>query len=210
MNAPDTPQTYQSVLLFGGPGVGKGTQGALLGAIAGFHHCASGDLFRSVDSDTELGRIFNEYSSRGELVPDDVTIQMWADAMTKRIDAGQYNPRYDLLILDGIPRTAEQASFLDRHLDVLKLIYLTCGDEQVMTERLRRRAVKQNRKDDADENVIRRRWRVYEEESTPVLKHYSGELIIRVEAIGSPAMVLCNILNVLAPLQDQHFARFEG
>ena len=61
---------YKTILLFGAPGSGKGTQGKILGAIPGFFHTACGDIFRSLDLSSEMGRIAWEYSSRGELVPD--------------------------------------------------------------------------------------------------------------------------------------------
>src|SRR5690554_3491712 len=112
-------QRYKSVLLFGAPGAGKGTQGRVLGSVPGFYHFACGDVFRSIDIHSELGRVFYEYSSRGELVPDDVTIKMWAENMHARRIIGSYKPRIDLLVLDGIPRTLEQARLLDQYVDVL-------------------------------------------------------------------------------------------
>ena len=60
---------YRTILLFGAPGSGKGTQGKILGSIPGFFHCACGDVFRSLDLKTEIGQAFLAYSSRGELVP---------------------------------------------------------------------------------------------------------------------------------------------
>ena len=68
---------YRSILLFGAPGSGKGTQGKILGAIPNFYHLACGDLLRRVTPESELGRIFRDYSSRGELVPDEPVIRMW-------------------------------------------------------------------------------------------------------------------------------------
>ncbi len=61
---------YKTILLFGAPGAGKGTQGKILGKVPGFYHLACGDVFRSLDMGSDLGRSFMEYSSRGELVPD--------------------------------------------------------------------------------------------------------------------------------------------
>ncbi|MEX1015132.1 MAG: nucleoside monophosphate kinase [Phycisphaeraceae bacterium] len=208
-SAPST-QRYKSVLLFGAPGAGKGTQGRVLGSIPGFYHFACGDVFRSMDINSELGRIFYEYSSRGELVPDDVTVKMWAENMNARRIIGAYKPRTDLLVLDGIPRTLEQAKLLDNHIDVLLVLHLHCKDEAAMFERLRRRALKENRFDDADEKVIRRRWKVYEAETEPVLNHYPKEKIVRVDSLGSPGRVLRDILDEVVPIQDAHFAAFEG
>ena len=73
---PNTPsRRYKTVLLFGAPGAGKGTQGKILGKVPGFYHLACGDVFRSLDMGSELGSKFMEYSSRGELVPDALTIE---------------------------------------------------------------------------------------------------------------------------------------
>ncbi len=209
MTSTDRPR-YKTVLLFGAPGAGKGTQGKILGTIPGFYHCACGDVFRNIDIHSDLGRIFYEYSSRGELVPDDVTVKMWATAIRAHTILGQYKPHADLLILDGIPRTLEQADLMDEHIEVLRIIHLHCNDERAMFERLRRRALKENRHDDADEKVIRRRWQVYEQETAPVLGHYDPALIHKVDSIGSPGQVLLDILREIVPIQNKHFAEFEG
>src|SRR5262245_55093023 len=76
---PEVPMTdrYQTILLFGAPGSGKGTQGKILGQIPGFYHLSCGEVFRTLDTGSDLGKVFMEYSSRGELVPDDVTVKMW-------------------------------------------------------------------------------------------------------------------------------------
>ncbi|MFP4145798.1 MAG: adenylate kinase family protein [Phycisphaeraceae bacterium] len=200
---------YKTVLLFGAPGAGKGTQGRILGDIPGFYHFACGDVFRSIDIHSPLGRVFYEYSSRGELVPDGVTVQMWAENIRAHATIGNYKPRTDLMVLDGIPRTLEQAKLLEQHLEVLKVINLHCDDEEAMFERLRRRALKENRFDDADEKVIRRRWRVFEEETQPVLDYYPSELVVNVDSLGSPGGVLRDILEVVVPIQDAHFSGFD-
>ena len=203
-------EPYKSVLLFGGPGTGKGTQGKILGAIPGFFHCASGDIFRSVDRDSELGKIFHEYSSRGELVPDDLTVKMWQEAVRNRITAADFKPDRDLLLLDGIPRTVEQARIMGRLISVLRVLPLACDDPEPMFERLRRRALKEGRRDDADEHVIRNRWEVYERETAPVLAHYPPKLVTKINPIGTPSRVLRSILEVVEPTQGDHFSAFEG
>ncbi|QDU35362.1 Adenylate kinase [Poriferisphaera corsica] len=201
---------YKTVLLFGAPGSGKGTQGAVLGRIPGYYHMSCGDVFRNLDIHSDLGKVFYEYSSRGELVPDDVTVKMWAKNISARHTLGEFKPHFDLLILDGIPRTIEQAELMREHIDVLKVVHLVCRDQEAMIERLRRRALKQNRFDDADEKVIRQRWEVYEQETKPVLDFYSDSVISEVDAIGSPARVLDEVLKQVVPIQDAKFAEFDG
>ena len=197
---------FKTILLFGAPGSGKGTQGAIVGRIPGFFHCACGDVFRNIDIHSDLGKVFYEYSSRGELVPDDVTVQMWAESIHAHTILSLYKPHADLLILDGIPRTVAQAELMNNYIDVLKVIHLTCDDEKAMFKRLRRRALKENRHDDADEKVIRNRWNVYEAETLPVLECYPKDRIVNVDSISSPAQVLHDVLEVITPVQDQHFA----
>ena len=90
-----------------------------------------------------MGRIFRDYGTRGELVPDDVTVRLWAETVRDWVDADQYHPAQDLLILDGIPRTVQQAKLMDDHIEVLKVLHLVCADREAVVERLRKRAQKQ-------------------------------------------------------------------
>ncbi len=196
---------YQTILLFGAPGSGKGTQGKVLGKIPGFYHLSCGDVFRTLDIHSDMGKIFCEYSSRGELVPDDVTIKMWHDNMHAQTVLSLFKPHEDLLVLDGIPRNRNQAELLSNNIEVLEIVHLVCSDKEKMVERLRRLALKENRADDAREEVIRHRWEVYERETAPVLDFYPPEIIKRVDAVGSPASVLQHILEVVVPVQESHF-----
>ena len=95
-------------------------------------------------------------------------------------------------------------------IDVLKIVHLVCDNQKSMFERLRRRALKENRYDDADEKVIRHRWEVYEQESAPVMSHYDSSLIAEINSIGSPAEVLYQTLEIVVPIQNQHFSAFRG
>jgi len=196
---------YRSVLIFGAPGVGKGTQGKLLGAVPGFYHLSTGDIFRSLDPDSETGRIFHAYSTRGELVPDEFTIRLWREHVKKLIPAGKFDPQRHLLILDGIPRNASQAEQMDGDIEVLKIVHLVAGDEAVLLERMQRRARRENRHDDADEGVIRNRWNVYNRETLPVLEHYGDERCAEIDAIGSPGRVLIDVLQAVVPVHEERF-----
>ena len=196
---------YKTVLLIGAPGTGKGTQGNILGQIPGFFHLACGDVFRSLDTTSELGQEFLKYSSKGELVPDSLTVEMWRQNMHAKTVLSLFKPRSDLLVLDGIPRSLPQAETLDSYIEVLRVIHLVCKDKDEMVKRMKQRAIKENRLDDADESVIRKRLQVYDDETSPVLNHYSSELIREVDAIGSPARVLEHVLEELVPVQDEHF-----
>jgi adenylate kinase len=190
---------FQTILLFGSPGSGKGTQGKILGQIPGYFHCACGDVFRSLDLQSELGKIFLRYSSKGELVPDEFTVKLWKSAITSMVQAKRFNPENNVLVLDGIPRNVQQAKILSDQLDVQKLFYLTCRDRSKLVERLKRRALRENRLDDANEETICHRLEVYEQESRPVLDYYGKKLTAEIDATQPPLFVLRTILNELQP-----------
>ncbi len=198
-------QRFQTILLFGAPGAGKGTQGKILGSIPGFYHLSCGEVFRTLDISSQLGRTFIKYSSQGKLVPDAVTIEMWHQNMHARTVLSDYKPKVDILVLDGIPRNVNQAKLLKSHLNVLQIIHLVCPNKEEMIKRLRRRALKENRIDDAKEEVIRHRWDVYEKETFPVLEYYDKSIIQEVDATGSPGRVLEHILECVVPIQEIHF-----
>ncbi|HEY3662496.1 MAG TPA: nucleoside monophosphate kinase [Chthoniobacterales bacterium] len=188
---------YITYLLFGAPGSGKGTQGRSLGSIPRFFHCACGDVFRTLDTRTKVGRAFLEYSSKGELVPDEITVQLWQARIDAAVDAHEFKPDIDVLVLDGIPRNVGQARIMDDVIDVKKVFHLSCPDRDQLFVRLKKRALKDNRLDDANEEVIKRRLETYENESKPVLEHYSDRVQM-VDAIQPPAKVLLKILETVA------------
>lgn len=198
---------YQTVLLFGPPGVGKGTQGKILARIPGFFHISTGDIFRNLDSNSELGKQFFQFSSRGELVPDDVTMRIWNQAVYANTILGLFKPYADILVLDGLPRSVKQANLLYRYCNVLSVIHLVCKDREALFERMRRRALKENRVDDAKPDVIRRRFEVYENETKPVLDFYPADIVRAVDAMNSPAEVLHDILECVVRIQNEHFGR---
>lgn len=187
----------RTVLLFGAPGSGKGTQGKVLGAVPGFFHCSCGEVFRSLKLDTPLGRVFVEYSSRGELVPDGPTIDLWRQFIGNCQQAGQYDPASDILVLDGIPRNVAQAELLQDTLDVRAVVYLTCPQIEKLVQRLQRRALKENRLDDANLETIRRRLETYDQESRPVLEFFGTEVLHEVDATQTPLDVLRDVVGIV-------------
>jgi len=100
---------YRTILLFGAPGAGKGTQGKILGTIPNFYHFACGEVFRHLTPETELAGFFLDYSGRGELVPDEPTVRLWREHIEAATHDGSFNPVTDTLVLDGIPRSPGQA-----------------------------------------------------------------------------------------------------
>jgi adenylate kinase len=190
-------QKYKTVLLFGAPGAGKGTQGKILGTIPNFFHCACGDVFRNLRIDNELGRVFIEYSSRGELVPDEATISLWKQSIKGSQSLGHFNPDKDTLVLDGIPRNVAQAEMLRDSLDVKAVFYLTCSDFNRLVERLQRRALRENRLDDANLAVIRNRLDTYDKETKPLLDFYGPELVHTIDSTQTPVNVLRDLLRTI-------------
>jgi adenylate kinase len=192
---------YKAILLFGAPGSGKGTQGKILGAIPGFFHSSTGDIFRSLDLRSEFGRTVWEHSSKGRLVPDELTIQIWKQYITGMEWINGFHPETEIIVLDGLPRNVNQARILEDTIDVLKVIHLV-ADYAKMVERLRRRALKENRVDDASDATIAKRFEVYERETKPVLEFYPAERIVTIDAAQSQIRVLSEIIRVLVPLKE--------
>jgi len=188
---------YRTILLFGAPGSGKGTQGKILGTIPNFFHCACGDVFRAAKADSSLGRVFLKYSSRGQLVPDEPTVELWREFIRNCERTGRFRPEHDTLVLDGIPRNVHQAQMLADTLDVIAMIYLRCANMEALVERLQKRALKENRLDDANVEVIRDRFKTYEKESKPVLDFYGKKLLRRVDATQTPLEVLRDVLKIV-------------
>ena len=189
---------FRTILLFGAPGAGKGTQGKILGSIPNFFHCACGDVFRNIRLDTELGRVFLSYSSRGELVPDETTVQLWRENIHAQKESGRFNPERDTLVLDGIPRNRYQAEVLADTLEVMAIFFLTCRDFQKLVERMQRRALREIRFEDANLDVIRTRLETYERETHPLLDYYGNHLVHNIDASQTPVQVLQEILNIIS------------
>ena len=186
---------YQTFILFGAPGSGKGTQGRTLGSIPRFFHCACGDVFRAIDTRTKVGRAFLEYSSKGELVPDEITVELWKAQIDAAVNGHSFKPDIDILVLDGIPRNVGQAKIMDELIDVIRVFHLSCPNRDALFTRLKKRALKDNRLDDANDEVINRRLATYESESKPVLGYYGKDRITCIDATEPPAKVLLHILE---------------
>lgn len=198
-----------ALLILGAPGSGKGTQGSALGSIPRFFHCACGDVFRSLDTRTEIGRRFVEYSSRGELVPDELTIELWKAQVNNWAGSHVYKPDIDFIVLDGIPRNVDQARMLDRFLDVHQVYHLSCPDRDELARRMRKRALKENRMDDASASVIENRIATYEAETKPIIEHYGTDSVVDIDATKPPVEVLGSIIQHVTklPIYDELMAK---
>jgi adenylate kinase len=191
-------------LFLGAPGAGKGTQGKILGMVPRFFHFACGDVFRSLDTRTALGRKFVEYSSRGELVPDELTVQLWKAQIDNVAETHVYKPDIDVLLLDGIPRNVRQAEILEAHIEIHQVFHLSCPNRDELARRMRKRALKDNRLDDASDRVIDQRIATYEAETKPILDYYSHDRVTTIDATQPPVKVLADILGRIMELPLYH------
>jgi adenylate kinase len=191
---------YRTIFLFGAPGAGKGTQGRILGKVPHYFYCSCGDVFRSLSLDSEIGRVFIKYSSQGKLVPDAATVDLWRRFVENSKRVGQFRPEQDTLVLDGIPRSVPQAKILKGTLDVRAIFYLRCEKMDQMVERLQRRALRENRLDDANLSIIRRRLKTYERETEPVIRYYGRDLVHEINSDQPPEKVFYDILGHVTKL----------
>jgi adenylate kinase len=189
---------YRAILLFGAPGAGKGTQGKILGQIPNFVHFSCGDAFRNLRVDSPLGRVFVEYASTGRLVPDEPTIELWHRSIEGMTATGRFNPEADTMLLDGIPRNPRQAEIMRDLIEVKAIFNLFCPVMDKLVVRLQRRALKENRLDDANIETIRNRLETYKRETRAVLECYPENLIHQIDSTQEPMFVLLDILKVIA------------
>lgn len=189
---------FQVVLLFGPPGSGKGTWGKILNQIPGFYHFSTGEMFRLLDMDSDLGRRIMETMRRGELVPDEITFDLWHKHLHNATVIGRFHPPKDILVLDGFPRTPRQAEMLNRVADVKLILKLDCANRDILAERMHRRAILEARLDDANPAVIRHRLSVYDNETESTLRNFSDDLIEAIDVGVPPVQILSAIGAALA------------
>lgn len=189
----------RNIVLFGPPGAGKGTQGALLVDHFGFVHLSTGDIFRAnIKGATELGRLAQSYMEQGQLVPDDVTIRMLEDSANAHPDATGF-------IFDGFPRTTAQAEALDRFLEgkgqaITGMLALEVPEAE-LKDRLTKRGATSGRADDADPAVIQKRIDVYNAETAPVAEHYRSQGKYHgIEGLGSIEDIFHRLQSVIGGL----------
>ena len=184
-----------NIILFGPPGAGKGTQGALLSERTGLPKIATGDLIRAAMREgTALGKKARKYYDQGHLVPDAIIVDLIRELLSSPDLA-------DGLIMDGFPRTPTQADAVDAELaergarvdHVLSLAV----PESELVRRLSGRAQAEGRSDDTPE-AIQQRLTVYREETAPVMAHYSGQgVVAEIDGTGSVEEIAARIGEVL-------------
>jgi adenylate kinase len=184
------------VLLIGAPGSGKGTQGQRLAELLGLRHIAAGDLLRKeVAEETPIGRKVSGLLSSGELVPDEVIIDLVMPAVRDAVNNGNG------YLLDGFPRSVEQAELVREIVDdeghsADHAIYLDAPREELVRRILARAAV-EGRSDDTAE-VVKNRLQVFDDETRPLVAYYEGRGVLRrVDASRNPEEVTEQIMAAL-------------
>ena len=188
---------YKTILLFGAPGSGKGTQGRILGQVPNYFYFSCGDVFRNLRPENPLGKKFIEYSSKGELVPDGLTVELWRKHLEASTSDGEFHPEHDWLVLDGIPRNPHQVDMMNESIDVRGVLHLACNDMSKMEERIQRRALKENRMDDGNVEVIRQRFETYQKETQPVLAKYDAAIVHDIDSTHVPLWVFADVVKVI-------------
>jgi len=185
-----------NIILFGPPGAGKGTQSARLIEKYGLVHLSTGDVFRyNIKNQTELGVLAKSFIDKGQLVPDEVTNHMVKDFIAR-------NNNDKGFIFDGYPRTIAQGENLDRVLEeyqanVTSMIALEV-DEDELVIRLLERGKSSGRPDDQDEAIIRNRFKVYNDETSPLADFYAQKgKFIAVKGKGSIDEIFQNLCKAI-------------
>lgn len=177
-----------NIVLFGKPGAGKGTQAEFLKEKYNLVHLSTGDIFRfNIKNDTELGKLAKTYMDKGDLVPDELTINMLQSEVDKNPDAAGF-------LFDGFPRTIAQAEALDRFLEnkgqnITATVALE-ADDNILVARLLERGKTSGRPDDQDEEKIRNRYEEYNQKTAPLMNYYKNQgKFYAVDGIGTIAEV---------------------
>ncbi len=191
---------YRSILLLGPPGAGKGTLGKLLSSAGNHFHLSSGDIFRGLSPESPAGKLYHSYAGKGHLLPDDVTVGIWHHFVEGLIATNRYFPHQQLLLLDGIPRTINQAELLEKYIQIMHIIVLETQNIDELIKRMKRRALIERRADDLEDTVLETRMRVYAEDTQKLLQHYPPNLISRFKADQRPLEVLRDVLAKLSHL----------
>jgi len=173
-----------NLIIFGPPGSGKGTQAEMLKEKYHLHHISTGDLFRTaIGNKTELGLKAKAFIDKGNLVPDEIAVGVLKKRLLSITDGNGF-------LLDGFPRTVEQAEALDAmmtelNMELTSLVGLEVSEEEVVS-RILNRGKTSGRSDDLDSNIIRNRFKIYEDETCPVFRYFEKQgKSIMVDGVGS-------------------------
>ncbi len=201
------PEVYQlkqtqqmiNIVLFGKPGAGKGTQANFLKEKYNLAHISTGDVFRhNIKNNTKLGILAKSYINKGDLVPDEVTINMLQEEVEKNTDANGF-------IFDGFPRTVAQAEALDifletKNMEISGTLALEANDE-ILIKRLLERGKTSGRTDDQNPVKIKNRFDEYNEKTAPLINYYKAQnKFYTIDGIGTVKEITARLNNVVNSL----------
>ncbi|MBT5395737.1 MAG: adenylate kinase [Flavobacteriaceae bacterium] len=185
-----------NLILFGKPGSGKGTQAEFIKKKYDLIHISTGDVFRyNISKQTDLGLLAKSYMEKGDLVPDNVTIQMLEAEVNKTPNAKGF-------IFDGFPRTTLQAEMLDEFLNSknlsISMIIALEVDENILIDRLINRGKASGRADDQDRSKIQNRFEEYNKKTSTLINYYKSQnKFFEIEGIGKIDEISQRLFNVI-------------
>ena len=186
---------YRGILLVGPPGCGKGTQGKLLNQKDGYFHFSTGDMFRDLDNSTELGSKVKTLIDSGNFVDDATTIALAKETLQEYERNNVFDPN-DYLVLDGLPRNIAQVSLVSEFVLESHILYFEVPRNKLI-ERIKSRAIKEGRADDANEERILKRLNTFDEITKPMLLEYPIFNIVNINANKPVEDVQNDILGIL-------------
>ncbi len=188
---------YKAIILFGAPGTGKGTQAELLMKKGGYFHFSTGNMFRNLDKKTKTGKVIIDLIDHGNFVPDDLALKLFEETLDKYVNDKRFNPEKEILILDGIPRTKEQVHHLRKVVDIKKIIYFVIKDEVAIERTTKKRSGEENREDDKNADIVKKRLETFKRITLPILKEYKKDLIVEINGERSVDEIHRDILRIL-------------
>ena len=203
---------FKTFLVFGPNGIGKGTNAKAAGALPGYLHFSTGDMFRALvarvkeGTASELEKRIDQIMKSGGLVDDETTVKLARENLESAVREGSFDPETDYLLLDGLPRNVEQAEMVEPFIEICGVLHVTAARE-VAVARITGRAKKEGRKDDQDAEAVGRRLDIFFENAARILAYYdkdfngemtySSEVIHYINADQRPVEVLRDFLKWL-------------
>lgn len=191
---------FSAILLFGPPGSGKGVLGRFLAGAESQYYLSSLDIFRGLPSYSPAGKLYFSYASKGQLLPDEVAIEIWKHYVQGLIATNSFYPESQDLLLDGIPRTLEQAKMLSEYVNVRHIIVLNASNTKELMRRIQKEARLKGQMEEISTEVMQARLENYESSINEILAYYPKHIISHVNAEQRPLEVVRDVLVRLSHL----------
>jgi len=186
-------ERYKAIILIGPPGSGKGTQAKLLPSDR-FIHISTGEMCRSANTKTKIGKQIKEFIDSGNFIPDNIMVSLLKNNLDELEKSKKYNPEKHTLILDGIPRNKSQIEMIKGFIDIEKIVSLKISDEEIK-KRLLNRSKIEGRKDDSNEAIITHRIEVFKTQTLEAINSFDN--FFELESDGMAEEVNKRLLNLL-------------